>query len=77
VAARSAGPSRHRTAGSSALGRDRKYGELGLQLLALALRAFGFLLAENERLELVLAVLADVLENRHKENSPKNRLTSI
>src|SRR3984893_7018014 len=54
-----------------ALGRNSKHGELRLQLLALALRAHSFLLAENQRLELVLAFLADVLEDVHEENSVK------
>jgi len=31
----------------------------------LALGARGFILAENERFKLVLAILANVLENRH------------
>src|ERR1700682_5064609 len=54
-----------------ALGRDGKHGELRLQLPALALRAFGLLLAEDQSLELVLAFLADVLEDGHEENSVK------
>src|SRR6202048_5369082 len=54
-----------------ALGRNSKHGELRLQLLALALRAHGFLLAENQSLELVVAFLADVLEDGHEENSVK------
>src|SRR5258706_16145749 len=44
------------------------YGEhrkLRGELLALAFRARGFVLAENERFKLVLAFLADVLEDRH------------
>jgi hypothetical protein len=56
---------------SSALGRDREYGELGLQFLALTFRAPGFLLAEDQGLELVVTFLADVLEQGHKENSAK------
>jgi hypothetical protein len=36
-----------------------------------ALRAFGFLFAEDQGLKLVLAILADVLEYRHEENSTK------
>jgi hypothetical protein len=40
---------------------------LWLQFLALALRARGFLLAEDEGLELVLAFLADVLEDGHEK----------
>src|SRR5258706_16323171 len=35
------------------------------ELLALAFRARGFVFAENERVKLVLAFLADVLEDRH------------
>src|SRR5260370_30472154 len=54
-----------------ALGRNSKHGEPRLQFLALALRAFGLLLAENQSLELVLAFLADVLEDGHEENSVK------
>src|SRR5260370_25657256 len=54
-----------------AFGRDGKHGELRLQLPALALRAHSFLLAENQSLELVLAFLADVLEDGHEENSVK------
>jgi hypothetical protein len=37
----------------------------------LALRALGFLLAENQSLEFVLAFLADVLKDGHEENSTK------
>jgi hypothetical protein len=37
----------------------------------MALRALGFLFAEDQRLERVLAFLADVLEDGHEENSAK------
>jgi hypothetical protein len=49
---------------------------LWLQLLALALWALGFLLAKDQRFELVIAFLADVLEDRHEENSAK-KISSI
>src|SRR6202162_1134229 len=61
----------HRRRRRPALGRNGKHGELRLQLPALALRAHDFLLAENQSLELVLAFLADVLEDGHEENSVK------
>jgi hypothetical protein len=38
---------------------------LGLQFLTLALGTLGFLFAENQGLELVLAFFADVLEDGH------------
>jgi hypothetical protein len=73
VAARPAWSGRHRRTGSrSALCRHGEHRELRLQLLALALRALGFLFAENQGLELVLAFFADVLEDGHEENSAKN-----
>src|SRR6267378_6883087 len=63
---------RHRSLGCrSALRRNGKHGELRLQLLALALRALGFLLAEDQSLELVLAFLADVLEDGHSRKLPE------
>src|SRR5712692_8875690 len=73
VAARPTGTRRlrreRRLGSRSALGRHGEHGELRLQLLALALRALGFLFAEDQSLELVLAFLADVLEDGHEENS--------
>jgi hypothetical protein len=51
----------------SALGRYRENGKLRLQLFTLTLRAFSFLLAEDQSLELVVAFLADVLEDGHEE----------
>src|ERR1035441_6654996 len=60
-----------RLARPSALRRNREHRELRLQSLALALRALGFLFAEDQRLERVLAFLADVLKDGHEENSAK------
>jgi len=42
-----------------------KHRKLRRELLAVAFGTLGFVAAENERLKLVLAVLANVLENRH------------
>ena len=47
----------------------RRYGEnreLRLKFFVVTFRAFGFFLAVNERLELVMAFLADVLEDGHE-----------
>src|SRR5579862_3077654 len=55
------GSGRRRTA----FGRDREDGELRLELGRVALRAFGFFLAVDQRLELVVTLLADVFVNRH------------
>jgi hypothetical protein len=50
---------------------------LRLQFLALALRAFGFLLAEDQSLKFVLAFLANILEDGHEPNSTKRIAASI
>ena len=47
------------------LGRNGKHREFRLQLLALTFRATGFLFPVNKSFKLVLAFLADVLEDRH------------
>ena len=69
IAARAARPWRsrrkRRLARTSALRRHSEYRELGLQFLTLALGTLGFLFAENQGLELVLAFFADVLEDGH------------
>jgi hypothetical protein len=62
--------------GRSALRRHGEDRKLWLQLLALTLWTSGFLLAEDQRLELVLAFLADVLEDGHEENSTE-KVSSI
>jgi uncharacterized protein len=53
----------------SALRGDREDGELRLQLLALAFRTLGGLLAVDKGFELVIALLADVLKDGHEEFS--------
>jgi hypothetical protein len=59
----------------SALCGYREDGELRLQFLALAFRALGGLLAVEERFELVIALLADVLKDGHEEISAKKTAT--
>src|SRR2546427_5838539 len=53
----------------AALCRHCKDGELGCELLASTFRAGCFVLAENKRFELVLAFLANILEDRHWTHS--------
>lgn len=67
IAAGSTGPRGCRCA-RAALGRHRKDAELWGQLLAVALRALGFVAAKDQGFKLVLALLADVFENRHDDH---------
>src|SRR5579862_8523536 len=54
-----------RRARGGAFRGDRERGELRRQLLALALRALCLLAAVDQRFEGMIALFADVLENRH------------
>jgi hypothetical protein len=62
--------------GSSFRGRG-KHRELGLQLLSVALGTRSFVLAKNQGFKLVIAFLADVLQNRHDRPLLRSSLTSI
>src|SRR5713101_390710 len=64
IAAGTARP-RGRGGGRAALCGYGKHRKLGCELLALTFRAGCFVLAENKRFKLVLAFLANVLEDRH------------
>ena len=64
IPARSAGSGRSRGTGL-ALGGNCENRELRLELLRVALGALGFFFAVNQRLELMVAFLADVFVNGH------------
>jgi hypothetical protein len=51
--------------GRGTLGRHSEHAELRVKLLALTLGALGLVASENQGFKLVLAILADVFENRH------------
>src|SRR5580700_1495140 len=57
---------------SGTLRGDGKDTKLRAQLLALTLRALGLVAAEDQGFKLVLAFLADVLENRHEDRSRRS-----
>jgi hypothetical protein len=65
IAARSA-CTRWRCRRGRSLRRDGKDRKLRLKFLRVALRALSFFFAIHQRLELVMALLADILKNRHK-----------
>jgi hypothetical protein len=69
IAARPARAAGRRRAAGRALRRNRKHGELRVQLGRVALRAFRPLFAEDEGFELVMAFLTDVFKYRHMISS--------
>ena len=75
IAAGSAGTSRSGRS-CAAFGRHREHRKLRFELGRVALRAFGFFLAVDERLELVVTLLADVFVNRHLCRTPQKRITT-
>src|SRR6185369_5190587 len=60
---------RRRCGGGASLGADGKHRKLRRQLAAVALGTLCLLLPIYKRFKLVIAVLADVLENRHRWHS--------
>lgn len=66
VATTAARATRRQGCAGGAFRRNGEDGQLRLQFFAVALGALGLVFAEDQRLELVLTLLANVFKNRHE-----------